>query len=289
MDTYGTEKLKTKNPKEAIICQIQKDFNLRRIFAKAHYEQIERYFREHHSLQLSSGQVFYDAVAGEEPAGKPLSQCRKIAVKLTLLADEDLKPFKDNNLSMVRGLRIRRVCAEAQRQGALLSHEDLANFLSTSPSTVKRDMVRLREKDEWVATRGSTKDIGKGISHKSKIIELYLKDFQVTEIALRIRHSLEAIKRYLEGFSRVSKLLCEELSIQEIRLVTGLSERIIKEYKEVYLKYKDRKESQRRLISVLGEKDVKKGGRRWEQNFIPTPNTKEYRQSRSRIYSFTSS
>ena len=96
MDTYGTERLKTKNPKEAIICQIQKDFNLRRIFAKAHYEQIERYFREHHSLQLSSGQVFYDAVAGEEPAGKPLSQCRKIAVKLTLLADEDLKPFKDN-------------------------------------------------------------------------------------------------------------------------------------------------------------------------------------------------
>jgi DNA-binding Lrp family transcriptional regulator len=262
MDTYGTERLKTKNPKEAIICQIQKDFNLTRIFAKAHYEQMERYFKEHCSIQLSSGQISYEAVAEQEPAGKPLSECRKVAVKLALLADEDLKALKNNNLSMVRGLRIKRICAEAQRQGALLSYEDLANLLSTSPSTVKRDIAKLRENNEWIATRGSIKDIGKGLSHKSKVIELYLKDFQVTEIALRIRHSLEAIERYLEGFSRVVKFLCEGLSTQEIRLITGFSERLINEYIRIYLKYKDRKDSQRRLLSLLGEREVKKGGGR---------------------------
>jgi len=223
---------------------------------------MERYFKEHSSLQLSSGQISYEAVAEEESAGKPLSECKRVAVKLTLLADEDLKALRNNNLSMTRVTRIKRICAEARRQGALLSHEDLANLLSTSPSTIKRDIAKLREKGEWVATRGSAKDIGKGTSHKSKAIELYLKDFQVTEIALRMRHSLEAIERYLEGFSRVVKLLCEGLSNQEIRLVTGFSERLITEYIKIYLKYKDRKDSQRRVLSLLGERKNKKGGRR---------------------------
>ena len=163
------------------------------------------------------------------------------------------------------------MCSEAQRQGALLSHEDLANLLSSSPSTVKRDITSLRQKGEWVPTRGSTKDIGKGISHKSKIIELYLQGFQATEIALRTRHSLEAIKRYLEGFSRVTKLFFERLSIQEIRLVTGFSERLIDEYRRIYLQYKDQRESQRRLTSLLGEKMVKKGGQEMRTKQYPHP------------------
>jgi len=38
-----------------------------------------------------------------------------------------------------------------------------------------------------VAATGSTKGIGKGSPHKTNIIELYLKDLQVTEIVLGTR------------------------------------------------------------------------------------------------------
>lgn len=55
--------------------------------------------------------------------------------------------------------------------------------------------------------------LGKVSPTNQKIMELYLKDFQVTEIALGTSQSLEIIKRYLEEFSDVAKLLCEELSI----------------------------------------------------------------------------
>ena len=118
----------------------------------------------------------------------------------------------------------------------------LANFLFTSPSTAKRDMVKLWDKGEWIPTRGLAKDIGKGTSHKTKIVELYLRDFQITEIALRTRHSLEAIKHYLGGFSHCTKLFRERLSVQEIRLITGFSKRIIDEYIKIYLYHRTLRE-----------------------------------------------
>ncbi|MBU7012638.1 MAG: DUF1670 domain-containing protein [Theionarchaea archaeon] len=45
-----------------------------------------------------SGQVIYLAVNKEEPAGKPLKECRLVTVKLTLSAKEDRKILRERGL-----------------------------------------------------------------------------------------------------------------------------------------------------------------------------------------------
>lgn len=66
-----------------------------------------------------------------------------------------------------------------------MSYEDLAILLTTSPSTVKRDIRHLKHSGKFVMTRGAKHDMGPGISHKTQIIELYLKGYQFTEYYLR--------------------------------------------------------------------------------------------------------
>ena len=49
-------------------------------------------------------------------------------------------------------------------------------------------------------TRGNRMDIGPGTSHKAKIVELYLKGYEFTDIKRNTRHSSESIARYLKEF-----------------------------------------------------------------------------------------
>ena len=92
--------------------------------------------------------------------------------------------------------------------------------------------------------RGIVKDIGPS-SHKSKIVELYVKGYTPTEIQRSTRHSLYSIERYIKDFSRVSILTQREESIDNIRLIIGISERLVKEYQELFIKYKDGDHKQR--------------------------------------------
>ena len=68
---YGIKRLESKNARSAIIQKISSDFNLMPLVAEAYYKQISSYFAEHADVQLTSGQICYEAVAAEEPAGKP--------------------------------------------------------------------------------------------------------------------------------------------------------------------------------------------------------------------------
>ena len=101
-----------------------------------------------------------------------------------------------------------------------------------------------REKDIIVPLRGVVKDIGSS-SHKSKIVELYLKGYTPTKIQRLTRHSLQSIERYIKDFSRVSILTKREESLDNIRLIIGISERLVKEYQDLFIKYKDGSHKQR--------------------------------------------
>ncbi len=67
---YGINRLESKNARAAIIQKISSDFNLMPLVAEAYYKQISTYFAQHAVVQLTSGQICYEAVAAEEPAGK---------------------------------------------------------------------------------------------------------------------------------------------------------------------------------------------------------------------------
>jgi DNA-binding Lrp family transcriptional regulator len=131
-------------------------------------------------------------------------------------------------------VKIQRLTREAQEQGALLTQEDLARLLCASRSTIKRDIAQLREEGIDVPTRGQIKDIGRGVSHKSRIVGDWLAGYTYSQIRDRRRHSIHAIERYCTDFQRVVRLHERELDVGEIRVGTGLSERLITEYLALY-------------------------------------------------------
>ena len=233
MDLCGTYRLFEKNPRDAIIKKIQEDFNLAPLIAKAYFEQIERYFSEHTDLTFKTDKTFYEAVSFEEPSGKPLSDCRRVPVTLTLNNENDLKVLREEGLAALKKMRIERLTNETKDQGGLLSHEDLCILLTISPATVKRDITKLRKKGFSIPTRGYIKDIGPGVSHKRRIVELYLKGYQFTEIERKTGHSEESIRRYLDGFSHAALLTEKGVDLEKTRQITSLAERLILEYQDL--------------------------------------------------------
>jgi len=75
-----------------------------------------------------------------------------------------------------------RLCDEAIDQGGVLTQEDLAILLGTSLSTIKRDDAYLMKKDTSLLTRGMMEDIGRSVSHKTKAVELYLKNYTLSGV-----------------------------------------------------------------------------------------------------------
>ena len=110
-------------------------------------------------------------------------------------------------------------------QGGLLTVEDLAYMTCSSPATVKRDLAACRAADVAVPTRGQIKDIGPGLSHKARVVQLYLWGLQFTDIEARTRHSEGSIRRYLADFRQIAALHVRGAAVAEIRAATGRSSR----------------------------------------------------------------
>lgn len=234
-DAYGIKRLKSKNIRNAIIQKISEDFNLTPIIAEAYFSQITEYFQQHLNVNLGSGQISYEAIAADEPPSKHISLAKKITVKLTLLdLNTDLQVLADSGLAGLRRHRLLRLTREAYDQQAVLSYEDLAVILTTSPATVKRDARALRSQSYFVMTRGWKQDMGPGLSHKTQILDLYLKGYQFTEIEQKTNHSESSVLRYLRHFAQVVGLHTKSFEPGQIRVVTGFSDKLIAEYLELY-------------------------------------------------------
>lgn len=233
MDKEAVERLTAKSPEAAITQRIVEDFRLAPIMARAMFEQIDQYYRRYFPELPDPGQMTFLAVSAEVPAGRAVASSQRIPVKLTIDAPEDVEQLA-KGVSSCRYGKIKRLTQEAYAQGALLTHEDLARLLCTSLSTIKRDIQLLGKQDELIPTRGQMRDIGPGVSHKQRIVGLFLDGYTYTEIELRTRHTIAAIRRYVDGFTRVARLTAKGLSKSEIRLATGTSERVIAEYQLLY-------------------------------------------------------
>jgi hypothetical protein len=263
MDAYGTARLAAKDAESAIVARICEDFNLTPVLARAHYEQMARYFADYRHMALRPGELCYLAVASEEPPGKPIVACRKVQVGLALAAAEDQEVLGSRGLAAMRRGRLARLARQAQVQGGLLTVEDLAYLTCSSTATVKRDLAECRTNGVAVPTRGQIRDIGPGVSHKAQVVQLYLWGLQFTEIERRTRHSEDSIRRYLADFRQIAALYARGASIPEIRAATGRSASVIGEYLAIYERARREFPAAPRLHDLLDPaRRPKKGGRR---------------------------
>jgi hypothetical protein len=233
MEQSAIERLQAKSPEEAIIERISRDFNLAPFMAKTQFEQMRRYFEHYLGLKRDVGQMTFLAASADTPPGQSIAGCKRVAVNLTVDGADDLEALR-HGIAALRRSKIQRMTREAQEQDALLTQEDLARLLCTSRSTIKRDIAKLRAEGMDVPTRGQIKDIGKGVSHKACIVEDWLAGYTFSQIKHRRWHSIRSIERYCSGFGRAIRLQVRGLSRADIRISTGLSERLIDEYLALY-------------------------------------------------------
>lgn len=227
-----------KSPEHMLFVELQEDYNFSPVMARALLERINKYVEELSNEEHRNNQIIRHVVHSNESAGKPLKRCRMVPVRLTMTTYEDAKILANQGSPALKKLRVKRWFEEAYEQGGLLTHEDVAELLGTDVSTVKRIVKQYKSEGTILPTRGQIKDIGPGITHKAQAIELYLKGYTISEIGLRMVHTLPSVERYLSDFSRV--LILDEYGLEpaNIRIATGLSERLIEEYLELAKKYR---------------------------------------------------
>lgn len=141
----------------------------------------------------AAGQVLFHAVAIGEPAGKPLRDCRMVEVRLTLRADRDLELRRTHGLAALNRTLVVRLCGEALEQQAVLSIEDLA-------------------------------DMGPALTHRDRIVKLFLQGFSESEVAGRTQHTLGCVEQHLSDFLRISLLHQDRYFPGETARLTRLSE-----------------------------------------------------------------
>ncbi len=214
--------------------------------------------------QLREGQIEVTVIGIEERSGQVIEKLEKKRVILTIdKGSEDIEILQEYGRIGLRRLKIQRLTEEAIEQEGVLSQEDLSKYLSCTVRTIQRDISSLKNEGEVVTTRGYLHNIGRGQTHKSKIIGMYLDGLTYSEIKQKSRHSIGAIKRYLESFTKVVMSVNRGIyRYKEISLVTGLSVTLVKQYTKLLRESKKdklRKENLGMLITRSSyREDVKK-------------------------------
>lgn len=211
---------------------------------------------------LSQGQIIATVIGIEERAGKTIEVMYKKQVILTVDAGiEDIEVLKKYGRVGLRQVRIQRITEEAIEQEGILSQEDISKYLYCDVRTVRRDIQQIKGNGIEVITRGVLHNIGRGQTHKQKIIGLYLDGLFFSDIRLRTHHSIGAIKRYVNEFMKVLRSIKKGIiQEEEISSVTGISINLIRQYKQILEESKGQKhrEMKLRFLNTMGKDRVKK-------------------------------
>ncbi len=222
---------------------------------------------KHHLLRdklLKEGHIEITVLCIEERSGKMIEKMEKLRVIVMLdNGIEDSQILREHGRVPLRRIRIQRMTDEAIEQNGIMSQEDLARVLRCDIRTIQRDIKAIRTRGIEVITRGVLHNIGRGQTHKVKIVGMYLEGSTYSEIKLRTSHSVGAIKRYLESFVKV--LAAMHYGIDEIKIistVTGLTENLVSQYRELIeqsRRIKQRAEMMRQMVgSWIKSEELKK-------------------------------
>jgi hypothetical protein len=230
MDAQALQRLEAKTPQQRMYVELVSEFGFPPVVSNALVRRVDQYVHELNTPLNPPGRVTYLAAGRNEPPGKTLQEMRLVPVQLTLHHAEDPDVLREGGMDALREVKIQRLTEEAADQDAWLTQEDLALLVCTSIRSVRRAVARLRQQGLEIPTRGQKMDIGKGVSHKTRIIDLWLQGHQYSEIQRRTHHTPGCIQTYLVDFSRVAFLHDQALNLDEMRQATGMSQRLIQEY-----------------------------------------------------------
>jgi hypothetical protein len=236
--SYGT-RCTAESGEPDIEAELRGQYGFSQVLARLYHQELQRVAGQLGSERFSEGELVFFAIGCEEGARARLSQARHVPVRLHYFTPEDAQCGPDSRrptrVAELKFGRILRYATEARAQGALLTLPDLAVLLGIHVDAIRRKLALHR--DVVVPTRGRIKDIGRGLSHRTQIVELYLQMHTETEIVDRTGHSYESVESYLREFARVVGLADRGMIAVMIRRVTGRSMALVEAYLELYRRY----------------------------------------------------
>jgi hypothetical protein len=229
------DRLAKKSTLHAVQVELQQGYSLSPVEAMLLAQRVQELVDEQTGWSRQQGQITYQAIDINESPGKPLSQCRKVPVHLTLMAEGDAALWAAEGPVVLRRMRVHRLVYEASMQGGALSQEDLACVLGMSLKTVKRIFAWYREQGERLPSRGELQDMGRGVSHKIPIIRKYVQDLSFSHISQHLgKHGIPSMVRYLNHFALVMILEDRGLTPGQMQSIVGISENLIQQYRSLY-------------------------------------------------------
>jgi predicted transcriptional regulator len=227
----------TSSLKGSVLDLIQKDYQfiagdkIQEMFANDLVEVVRKSYREPWKLEV--GQIlWYGVKASEKPNyGKNSKKTPLTPIVLTLISKEDLEMKKEGYSDReIMETKIVRLFKEAYEQEALLTHSDMAYLLNVSTGTVSKQAKEYMQRTgEILPTRGIIHDIGRAVTHKRIILNLYKKGYQTPDIARMTNHTQEACDRYIKAYKKVEKL-SKTMKSEEIAQILGMGKSLVEEY-----------------------------------------------------------
>ena len=191
-------------------------------------------FMEPDVVKAPPGKITLVAVSADEPSGKPIEDCQKQTVCLSLhRGAEDDRLLQERGPAGFRQARIAELCQEALSQGALLTREDLAyRVFFVSGRTISRDLKVLREDhpDVPLPLRSTVHDIGPVLTHRVRIVRLALEGKTTSQICRITRHSPAAVTNYLSTFERCVQLAHRGMQAGQIAFLLRRGKGLIQQY-----------------------------------------------------------
>lgn len=218
--------------------------------------------------QLQPGQTRVVLTRLKAAHGQALRETNMTEILWTIDAgQEDREALQKFGARALRRVRIQRLLSEAIEQGAVATQEDLAWALHASLRTIKRDCRELEGQGIYLPTRGHLQGIGRGQTHKARIVGQWLQGRTYDEIRLSSCHCLSSIQRYVQAFVRVVQLQQEGFDQNEIARLLAISPALVEEYLTVYGQHDSPTCRQRlgeqaqRMLGALGStQPAQKGG-----------------------------
>ena len=232
----SAKRLDDKSPLHAIQVELQQGYALSPVEAQVLARRLHQLIDERTGCTRDLGQITYQAIDVNEPPGKSLEDCRKVAVQLTLFDQGDAEVLAQKGPVRLRQIRVHRLVNEALLQGGALSQEDLACLLGISLRSVKRIFGYYRQQRTPLPSRGELKDMGRGVSHKVPVIRRYVQDLSLSQISRVLGdHGIQSMARYLRHFALVMILEDRGLSPEQMQSVAGISCNLIEQYRQLYV------------------------------------------------------
>lgn len=231
------ERVNAKSLDQQFVNEMIRGLQCSRFEAQAILEKVHEVFGPLWSEQrsLRPGQIQLCVVEASVGAGVPLRKAAQQLVTVTL--DErpgDSIRHQQQGVAALRRHRLVRIAEETFQQGGVLTLEDIAALFNCGVRTLVRDLKVLQQEGIRPPLRSLIQDMGRAVSHRRQIVQLWLQGHEYTEIARRSRHRVDSVASYVSRFKRCAALFERSFDLHTVAFLVCLSPTLTGEFYQLW-------------------------------------------------------